>query len=670
MARSEVQVLLSVPHSQSKVVILSRSYWVKRGDWEIGPVHERQFQNMIQQRWFRETDEVRTSEHGPWQSATRVVPRDAFQLDSDDVDLEDGGPDGNDDLDDAQFEQRLAPKGAPQWFRPRRSKPSPERRASSFEEERDDESGDPDDGRNRRPPTSPASSDHASGDIHFVTAEIDNREFLSQDRVRPNSSSRDESDDGDLEVEVFLDDDEVDESHGQSRRDRRRGSTRPEALKRASLPDLDADDDDSADVSRKVLSRRRTPEPEKPKARKPEVATALPSEFELDVESMRPKPESRTRTSETKKKDDVWTHNESGAPQDDDTQRKAVEAKREFKLSHTEPVDFAHAARMAAEMSAASLPAMPVLESSAPLMTEEERGIRRAIREPHFLPVVRAMLLTIGIQICAIAVATNAWCFLAFKRLFILCMEVFIPFQQGSSGEVLLETDLMFCGIAMACTFALPFLPLTYIFKMDGRVLQYLGSLGGAFLAALILNQVVVDDISGIVAAILLLSVPSAVISGLAITLGVKMTERHSKLLLFGVWAASALAATAFAVSSPTFGLVNRVRDFPPSIEIFGAWGYLAAVGYIAKLSLIYAVLFRSSRHLCDRATREFIMQHIVFHGVLSVVVLLALGSVQSGLLTGWASIPAALTSLVALVAQGFNLWSMATHVEPFLGGE
>lgn len=717
MAHSRIHSSVFGPHSHTKVVILSRSYWVKRGDWEIGPVHERQFENMIEQRWFRETDEVRTSEHGAWQSAMRVVPRGAFQADSADEDQ------AEDELDDdagadERFEQRPVPKDAPQWFRPRRGRPASSRRAQrDLDEERfDAESEDEaiEDARSHRS-GSQSPVPPASDDIHFVTAEIDNREFLAQDRVRVNGGLTDKDFDDDedarglrskrrsdsrsneepgqthwptsnrkqsssarrerhrdeeqLEVEVFLDDDDVPDA---SRSDERRARSHREVTEHSDDSNLDVDFDYQSfeNIGRKALPRRRSKELEKPLTRKPEVASALPSEFELDVSAMRADAEARVRKPVTPKKDDLWTHNESGAPADDDTQRKAAESKREFKLQHSEPVDFAKAARLAAEMAAASLPEMPVVESTTPLMTDEERGIRRAIREPHFLPSVRAMLLAIGVQVCVLSVAVNAWCFLAFKRLFILCMEVFIPFQQGSSGEVLLETDLMFCGIAMACTFALPFLPLTYIFKMDGRVLQYLGSLGGAFMAALIFNQVTIDDTSGIVAAMVLLSLPSAVTAGLAITLGVKMAERRSKLLLFGAWAASSLAATAFAVSSPTFGFVNGVREFPPFIDVYGPWGYLAAIGYTAKLSLIYAVLFLWSKHLCDRATREFIMQHIIFHAILSVVGLLALSSVQTEVLYGWASIPAALVALVAIVAQGFNLWSMASHVEPFLSRE
>gem|GEM_PF-2600061 len=712
---------------------MARLYWVRRNDWEIGPVHERQFENMMTQRWFLETDEIRTSAHGNWLPAGQVVPRHAIRAELEDDSDVARETEARAEADDCSV-RTPAPKDAPQWFQERRRRHAP--RSSRRDRNHDDEQGDSqedvfEDDQARDPRS--ARSQPVTDDFRFVTAEIDNREFLAQDRVRIHGGRREHEDDesdadarrgserddfdpsdstagrirgrsrsglepssdqdeaadqqdrssrhrqrrgvkepdndvDDLEVEVFWDDDSFDGQQSPNTERHFRQQRREEPDSRGSKSRRRDDGDDSREDEHRPEGPRKQlrSEPVSQSSRQPTVAPDLPSEFELDVDAMRGDPEARVRKSIAPKKDDVWSHVDESIPGDDDSERRAAEAKREFKLKHTEPVDFAKAVQLAAHDPAASRPDLPVYEVEAPLMTDEERGIRKAIYEPYFLPLARAMLTTIGVQLCAMSVGVNAWCFLAFKRLFILGMEVFIPFGQGS-GETLLETDLMFCGMAMACTAALPFLPLTYMLKMDGKVMPYLGTLGGAFFAALIFNRLVLQDAAGIALSVVFLCVPSLVTAGLAMTLGVKTPEKGSKQLLFGGWAAALMAGVAFAVSSPTFGFNNQVRHFPPFIEVFGLWSYLALIGYSAKLSLVYAVFYRWAKNLCDEATREFIVQHIVFHGLLSVVGLLALAGVQTGVLSGWASIPAALTAVTALVSQGFNFWSMASHVEPFL---
>ncbi len=55
-----------------------RSFWVKRGEWVIGPVTEQQIRQMAQQQWFRSADLVGIREEGPWTPARSVVPSRGF----------------------------------------------------------------------------------------------------------------------------------------------------------------------------------------------------------------------------------------------------------------------------------------------------------------------------------------------------------------------------------------------------------------------------------------------------------------------------------------------------------------------------------------------------------------------------------------------------------------
>ncbi len=55
-----------------------RNFWVKRGEWVIGPVTDQQIRQMARQQWFRATDQIGIGEEGPWAAARMVVPVKGF----------------------------------------------------------------------------------------------------------------------------------------------------------------------------------------------------------------------------------------------------------------------------------------------------------------------------------------------------------------------------------------------------------------------------------------------------------------------------------------------------------------------------------------------------------------------------------------------------------------
>ncbi len=667
-----------------------RSFWVKRGEWVIGPVTEQQIRLMASQQWFRSTDQIGGGESGPWADAQKVVPGEAFNLElttQRESILEPARPMSS----RRSFEERLQsgdkarpyvhteqakPSGAsaadseapPAWFR--RSEKQQNLRAS---EDRDRKMAEdshidfeiPPDASDEIaahslkaidfPMEGPGSTENCSGDLplvddlfgvgppltntepsgRFETAEFDStsRNAASadaagiEDRPRSGSGRRTASGDWNFDLATGL---------------------------------------ASAGEDSEAVSHRRK-----------KTTVALPDVLEVDdgeVPHRKPVTDWELVVGDLQIEDGAESEAESGAYVPVHFELSVHNLKTGKVLSAAESaasaeLDFARLANLAAGDPAVSRSELPAAQVSKPppsTISSEERSLRRSIGSESFQTQLSVLHLTIGLQSCVLSAVVNTLLYLALRRLFLLSTETFFPWGTGSL-EVLEGADLALAGTAMAITFALPFLGLSYLIRVDGQVLFYLISLGGALIPAIAIGSGTVNSQAGAVCACLLLALPAVVSAVLCGLLAAKSADKTLQQLLAGSAGVGILLAVSIGFAAPDFNIEYLLRELPPELHVDGGLIYVVFLFYSVQLTLLYFVVARIAKFCLDEVTQQFVAQHMHFHWMLTMAAFTLVGAVHARLATGWGAAPILLGGLTAVVSLGFNLWSLVGHLEPRL---
>lgn len=625
-----------------------RSFWVKRGEWVIGPVTEQQIRQMAQQQWFRSADLVGIREEGPWTPARSVVPSRGFNAEQ--------------TLHRDSVLEPVAPGTAPQLSAEARQS---NRRTQS------------------RAPSEPASvSDEASaaGDSAPAWFRRDNgkSQANSTGPARADQELRANSD----AASSFIDADSQVAGRFQT------------AEFEAGSKDNDAVSDSVTENRPKHAPGRRTSsgdwnfdlstglavageDSDLPVRRRDEDAAAIPDQLEVDASD---DPQRKPVT------DWELVIGDLDLDAADDSQLAGSNAEFvPFELSvhslktgkvlsavesaASAELDFARLANLAAgdpAVSRSELPAAPVNAAPPLTISAEERAVRRTIGSDSFQTQLSVLCLTVGLQSCALSAVINGLVYVALRRLFFLSTETFFPWGTGSL-EVLEGADLALAGTAMAITFALPFLALSYLIRVDGRVLFYLISLGVALIPAIVLGSGSLNPQAGTVFACLLLALPAVVSAVLCGLLSAKAVEKTLQHLLAASAGVAVLLALSIGFAAPNFSIEYLLRELPPELHVNGGLIYAVLLFYSVQLTLLYFVVSRIARFCLDESTQQFVGQHMLFHWMLTMTAFILVGAVHGELATGWGTAPILLGGLTAVVSLGFNLWSLVGHLEPRL---
>lgn len=658
------------------------TYWLKRGDWIIGPISDFQLRAMTLQKWFRDGDEIRIGEEGIWGPARVVLTTICVAAASEAHN---------------EAKPREESEAQPEWFRRRtetsgiRKRPGAEGRSRLSDSTRRSVNDGTNTGSGRQAsprrcratpesdlidnvlPTGPNSDTADSGEILFATAEIP---ISIEDDVASYSNVGDEFAGGTPPVDEIESNHDSEESvdHAISFLEQVRNAPTSDPLG----PGSDSDESVDTTVSQSDLAGE-TPSwddasseheinLDDPVSSDSPPLINIPDVLQIDRNASDGPSEDAVRTDwEIGKQDQI--------PNTDSEESKSRTSHKNVKSDGavipesalSAELDFESLARLASldpRVSTCELPSAEVLEEY--YVRPEERALRRSLFANRFQSTQELLFLTIGIQSFAISVGTFGLLYGALKRLFLLSMEVFIPFGYGS-GEVLEGSDLALSGIAMATTFALPFLPLSYLHRMDGRVAHFLVSL----LVALIATPVIYSgDATGLAGAIIcgvLFAAPSGVIAVLCGILAADSEDLVARRIFIAVAVSAALAAGAFTIAAPSYGIANELQNVPSEFELTGFFWYGVLLTYALQLSLVYMFLKRVSDFFLDEATRGFVNQHLMFHWSLTATAFVLLILLHTGTVTGWASGPVLLAGMTAIVALGFNLWSLTMHIEPWL---
>ncbi len=677
-----------------------RKYFVTRRDWEVGPIFEAQLQQMIDQRWFREGDLVRVGDMGSWQAAERVVPEEGFGSDEDEVIVVD-----DDDLEERpppvptpfMLEQQQRQDAAPPWFRRNQSRFETSSTASHEAAEVHDhrqprahvpesrrshpqrvEWSDDDDARPAGRHSPPSSAD----EFRFQTAE-----FQVPEGYQPPFPDEEfevaEAIDDELQVREEPADEsparparrspsrrtngEANDEHSPGKRDDGvEDVVAHRAHRRRSGADSDEVDQDDGAPRRHPTRPARESEPpaapKMPRSMPPHSGELhLPDSFRLDADEQH-EAELLGNTGRESKAP-PGGHQPARSAFDEDREEAVVDLLPSNPKSLPE-LDFSKLANLASHDPRISQSELPTYEAPKPLMPPEERCVRSMVVASRFCDSLGWSFTAIGIQACLMSVAINGMVYSAFKRLFILSMEVFIPFE--GSSEALGEENLAVAGVAMACSIALPALPLAYLIKIDGRVVEYGVTLVVAMFAAAFLNATDGGPLA-FVMALLFLAVPSGATALMQVAVASYAEDPRTRQYA-AASAALAAATTAMIIfAAPSFGILNELRAFPPAMSINSPVGYGVLLLYGLQCVPSYLIMQRLSVMLLDKATQEMVDEHFLFHGLLTFGGLAMLAMVHQEAITSWFAIPSILVCLTTLGASALNLWSLGTHFLPQL---
>lgn len=683
-----------------------RNFWVKRGEWVIGPVTDQQIRQMARQQWFRSTDQVGIGEEGPWAAARSVVPAKGFNAEVTarresvlEPATSDAAPQANESLSsearalpDARPElargsatSAAASDSAPAWFRRGSVKgQSASEGLSRAASDNDsiDEAGSPSES------VSPAArqrldSGDSSVDVPPVSQE--SSDPLPDVTGSPKSLSP------------------VDDLYGDAPQVTAEASEPSGRFQTAEFDAASVDSDSAGDSSRQdqpqPITGRRTASSDwnfdlaaglAPAGEDSEVLSYQPdgNSAQRDGNSAESpdQPEPQEDSDSNRKPVTDWELVIGDLDLDEEPDSKEPASDHEvvpFELSvhnlktgqalsaaesaASAELDFARLANLAAAdpaLSRTELPAAPADEPPPNPMSPEERALRRTIGSDSFQIQLSVLFLAIGLQSCALSAIINGMGFVALRRFFLLSTEVFFPWGTGST-EVLEGADLALAGTAMAIIFALPFLVLSYLIRVDGRVLFYLISLGVALFPSVAIGSGSLNTAAGIVFACLLLAVPAVVSAVLSGMLAAKSVELTLQRLLAGAAGVGVLVAISIGFAAPNFSIENLLRELPPELRLNGGLLYVAMLFYSVQLTLLYFVVARIAKACLDESTQRFVDQHMLFHWMLTMTAFTLIGAVHAGMATGWGTAPILLGGLTAIVSLGFNLWSLVGHLEP-----
>jgi len=152
------------------------------------------------------------------------------------------------------------------------------------------------------------------------------------------------------------------------------------------------------------------------------------------------------------------------------------------------------------------------------------------------------------------------------KDLFILTAEVFIPFQH--SGPSLVESDLAIAGSSMAIAAVLLFVPAYLLYDQDGRWISYAACLLAGCVVAAVISAADGDISAHALGVRMLLMLPGAISSGLAVLAAFQMRDPRTTLPLLSGTAVILIAAGVCFANAPGLGLRCHIREIPVILNV------------------------------------------------------------------------------------------------------
>lgn len=246
-------------------------------------------------------------------------------------------------------------------------------------------------------------------------------------------------------------------------------------------------------------------------------------------------------------------------------------------------------------------------------------------------------------------------------RLFILSMEVFVPFE--SAPEHLVGNDLMLAGVGLICIFCEMLLPLFFLYKADLDVRLWLM----ASLVGLVLSQVL--SIESLASCGIFLCWVFAIcgIATAGIGVWIISLNPNGRLLGFGLTAVSvtAISAILLVFAGMSEILEVQIEKLPPTLRGSGMGSTIIALSLLGQwLSLPLVCVWIVYSHT-DDSTQEYMRIYLISGLVLSAVGLLSLGFLIAEPEIRFASIPLSLLPFVAGGILCSVLQSMMWSVHP-----
>lgn len=289
------------------------------------------------------------------------------------------------------------------------------------------------------------------------------------------------------------------------------------------------------------------------------------------------------------------------------------------------------------------------------------RSLRQVVNSDSFLLAYNALAVCLSIEAAVYLIGACSLSGLYLTRLFILSMEVFIPFE--SAPEHLVGNDLMLAGVGLTFLFCEILLPLFFLYKADLDLrLTLLASLAGLGLSQLLNFDQLAAWGSFFRWVLAICGIATAGIGVWIVSLNAR-----GRLLSFALTAAivTACSAALLIVFGASEVLEVQLDRLPPTLRGSGLNCVLIALSLLGQwLSLPLLCAWMISAQT-DESTQEYLRGYIITGVILGTLGLLSLGFLIGEPGIRFASIPLSLLPFVAGAVMCSFLQSLMWYLHP-----
>ncbi|HUG19890.1 MAG TPA: hypothetical protein VMM56_12980 [Planctomycetaceae bacterium] len=289
------------------------------------------------------------------------------------------------------------------------------------------------------------------------------------------------------------------------------------------------------------------------------------------------------------------------------------------------------------------------------------RSLRQTVNSDSFLLAYNALAVCISIEAAVYLIGACSMSGMYLTRLFVLSMEVFIPFE--SAPEHLVGNDLMLAGVGLTLIFCEILLPLFFLYKADLDIRLPLI----AILAGLGLSQVL--NVEQLAAWGTFFRWVLAICGFATAGIGIWIVSLNARGRLFTLGLTAAIVTTCSAALLLVVGAAEaleiQLERLPPTLRGSGLNCVLVALSLLGQwLSLPLLCAWMLSSHT-DESTQEYMRSYFITGVILGTFGLLSLGFLIGQPVIRFASIPLSLLPFVAGAVMCSFLQSLMWYLHP-----
>lgn len=221
------------------------------------------------------------------------------------------------------------------------------------------------------------------------------------------------------------------------------------------------------------------------------------------------------------------------------------------------------------------------------------------------------------------------------KLLFVLCAEVFIPFQH--EGVALNEGDLAVAGSSLASTFVVIVVPGIWFYQRDEKWLSFIIALVSSLVVSLFVTTAVTKHPLSALLVWIPLVIPCGTLAVAAALYAFSAREWPTIYRSLGYSAFMLMASVFVFWAAPTYGLSVNLQNLPVYCRVSGPYLLIAVAVITIEFGCPMLHWKSVAYRFMDKTTQKSIDRHCIEYAAICVLSMLAIITMMSDT-PGWMS--------------------------------